>query len=112
MGISLVDHYDSFTARLIEGSNKILNATRKVRANFMVCGIGVANVIELMRNFEGSGIANVVGPHFLGTLNKNIRVYVAPDYPANEYILGYKGSSMLDAGAFYCPYKQEESLAA
>lgn len=96
MGVTLVDHYDSFGAKIIEGSNAVLNATRKVRANFMVCGLGVANVIELMRQFEGSGITNVVGPHFLGTLNKNIRVYVAPDYPSNEYILGYKGSSMLD----------------
>jgi len=31
-GISLVDHYDSFNAKLVEGANIIFNATRKVKA--------------------------------------------------------------------------------
>ena len=100
--ISLVDHYDSFNAKLVEGSNQIFDATRKVKANFVVCGLGVASVIEIMRNFTASGIT-AVGPHFLGTLG-NLRVFVNPDYPSNEFILGYKGSNMFDAGAFYCPY--------
>lgn len=102
-GISLVDHYDSFNAKLVEGANAIFNATRKVKANFMICGIGVASVIEIMRNFTSAGTSNVVGPHYIGTLG-NIKVYVNPDYPINEFVLGYKGSNMFDAGAFYCPY--------
>jgi len=101
-GISLVDHYDSFNAKLVEGANQIFNATRKVKANFIVCGLGVASVIEIMRNFTASGIS-AVGPHFLGTLN-NLKVFVNPDYPSDEFVLGYKGSNMFDAGAFYCPY--------
>lgn len=100
--ISLVDHYDSFNAKLVEGSNQIFDATRKVKANFIVCGLGVASVIEIMRNFTASGIT-AVGPHFLGTLG-NLKVFVNPDYPSNEFVLGYKGSNMFDAGAFYCPY--------
>lgn len=101
-GISLVDHYDSFNSVLVEGANRIFKATRKVKANFMVCGLGVASVIEIMRNFTASGIT-AVGPHFLGTLG-TIKVFVNPDYPDNEFVLGYKGSTMFDAGAFYCPY--------
>lgn len=101
-GVSLVDHYDSFNAKLIEGANQIFNATRRVKANFICCGIQVASVIEAMRNFTPSGIS-AVGPHFLGTLG-NYKVFVNPDYPTNEFILGYKGSTMFDAGAFYCPY--------
>ena len=31
-GISLVDHYDSFAAKLVEDSNKIFEMTRKVKA--------------------------------------------------------------------------------
>lgn len=101
-GISLVDHYDSFNAKLVEGANQIFNATRKVKANFMICGLGVASVLEIMRNFTASG-STAVGPHFIGTLG-NIKCYVNPDYPTNEFVLGYKGSTMFDAGAFYCPY--------
>ena len=62
--------------------------------NFMICGLGVASVIEIMRNFTSSG-TTVAGPHFIGTLG-NIKVYVNPDYPTNEYVLGYKGSNMFD----------------
>jgi hypothetical protein len=101
-GISLVDHYDSFAAKLVEGSNQIFQMTRKVKANFMICGLGVANVVEIMRNFTSSGVTSV-GPHFLGTLG-NLKVFVNPDYPSDEFVLGYKGSNMFDAGAFYCPY--------
>lgn len=101
-GISLVDHYDSFNSVLVEGANRIFKATRKVKANFIVCGLGVASVIEVMRNFSASGIT-AVGPHFLGTLG-TYKVFVNPDYPDNEFVLGYKGSTMFDAGAFYCPY--------
>lgn len=101
-GISLVDHYDSFNAKLVEGGNSIFEATRKVKANFMICGLGVANVVEVMRNFTASG-QTAAGPHFLGTLG-TLKVFVNPDYPADEFVLGYKGSNMFDAGAFYCPY--------
>jgi len=93
-GISLVDHYDSFNAKLVEGGNQIFNATRKVKANFAIVGLGVANIIEVMRNFTSSGIS-AVGPHYLGTLG-SLKIYVNPDYPSDEFVLGYKGSNMFD----------------
>jgi len=101
-GISLVDHYDSLNAKLVDGANKIFSATRKVKANFIICGLEVASVIEIMRNFTPSGIV-AVGPHYLGMLG-NLKVFVNPDYPSDEFVEGYKGSNMFDAGAFYCPY--------
>lgn len=101
-GISLTDHYDSFSSVLTQGANRIFKATQKVKANFIICGLEVASVIEIMRNFKPSGVT-AVGPHYLGELG-NLKVYVNPDYPDYEYVLGYKGSNMFDAGAFYCPY--------
>lgn len=94
-GISLVDHYESFNAKLVEGSNKIFDATRRVKSNFIVGGIELANIVEVMRNFTPSGI-DAVGPHFIGTLG-NHKVFVNPDYPANEFVLGFKGANMFEA---------------
>lgn len=94
--------YDSFYTKLVEGANTIFGATRKVQPNFIVCGLEVASVIQVMRNFTPSG-AMAIGPHFLGTLGA-FKVYVSPDYAANQFVLGYKGSSFMDAGYFYCPY--------
>lgn len=100
--ISLVDHYDSFYAKLIEGANVIFGATRKIQPNFIVCGLGVLSVIQVMRNFTPSGV-QAIGPHFAGTLGA-FKVFVSPDYAANQFVLGYKGGSFMDAGMFYCPY--------
>jgi len=101
-GVSLADHYDGFIEKIIDCSNAINAATRKVSANFMVCGLGVATVVKVMRTFQASGnIAN--GPYYLGTLG-DIKVYVNPDYPADYFVMGYKGTNMFDAGAFYLPY--------
>lgn len=102
VGVSLADHYDGFIEKIIDCSNAINAATRKVSANFMICGLGVATVVKVMRTFQASGnIAN--GPYFLGTLG-DIKVYVNPDYPSDYFVMGYKGTNMFDAGAFYLPY--------
>lgn len=102
IGVNIVDHYDSFYAKLIEGSNEVFGATRKVQPNFMICGLSVAAIVQVMRNFTASGTTGV-GPHFIGTLG-NFKVYVSPDFNPNEFVLGYKGASFMDAGYAYCPY--------
>lgn len=102
VGVNNIDHYDSFYTKLVEGANKIFGATRKVQPNFMVCGLEVASVVQVMRNFTPSGV-QAIGPHYLGTLGQ-FKVFVSPDYAANQFVLGYKGGSFMDAGMFYCPY--------
>lgn len=101
-GVNNIDHYDSFYTKLVSAMNTIFGATRRVKANFMICGLNVASVCEVMRNFTPSGSVEV-GPHFIGTLG-SLKVYVNPDYDPNEFVLGYKGGSFMDAGYFYCPY--------
>lgn len=102
VGVNNIDHYDSFYTKLVEGANVIFGATRKVQPNFMVCGLEVASVVQVMRNFTPSGV-QAIGPHYLGTLG-SFKVFVSPDYQANQFVLGYKGGSFMDAGMFYCPY--------
>lgn len=102
VGVSLADHYDGFMATVNECKNAINAATRKVAANFMICGLDVATVLSVMRNFKASGnIAN--GPYYYGMLG-DIKVYVNPAYPAGYFVMGYKGSTMFDSGYFYLPY--------
>lgn len=102
VGVSLADHYDGFVEKVNDCSNAIAGATRKVSANFMVCGLGVKTVLETMRNFKPSGnVAN--GSYYCGMIN-NIKVYVNPAFPSDQFVMGYKGSTMFDAGYFYCPY--------
>lgn len=102
-GVSQADHYDSFYAKIVEGSNQIFGATRRCRANWMVCGLNVASVLQVMRNFDASEDTTAIGPHFIGTIGQ-IRVYVNPNYDSNVFVLGYKGPNLMDAGYAYCPY--------
>lgn len=103
-GVSQIDHYDSFYAKIVEGSNRIFGATRRCRANWMVCGLGVASVLQVMRNFDAAEDSTAVGPHFIGTLGGNVKCYVNPWYNDNEFVLGYKGPNLMDAGYVYAPY--------
>ena len=101
--ITLMDHYQSFQATLVVGSNKIFQATKRAQGTFLIVGVGVSNIIEVMPTFVASGAANVIGPHVMGTIN-NMIVVKNPYFPSNDYVMGYKGTTIFDAGYFYCPY--------
>lgn len=103
-GVSVVDHYDSFWVRLTEGAKIIFAATQRVQPNFIVCGTNVSAVIECMRNFDGTGATDAVGPHFFGTLGGRYKCYVVPLLDPDVFVLGYKGTNFLETGFVYAPY--------
>jgi len=103
VGVPLRDHYESFFATVVVGSNKIFEATKRAQATFMIVGIDVASVVEVMPSFVSAGATNVIGPHICGTLG-GITVIKNPYFEPKAYLLGYKGMSLFDAGYFYCPY--------
>lgn len=104
IGVNIVDHYDSFWVRLTEGANVIFGATQRVQPNFIVCGLNVSSVLTCMRNFDASGAKVGVGPHFIGTLGGTYKCYVVPQMPANDFVMGYKGTNFLETGYVYAPY--------
>ena len=98
VGVNIIDHYDSFWVKLTEGSKVIFQATQRVQPNFIICGTNVAAVIEVMRNFDGTGGTDGVGPHYIGTLGGKYKVYVVPLLDENTFVMGYKGSNFLETG--------------
>ena len=97
-GVNIIDHYDSFWVKLTEGSKIIFQATQRVQPNYIICGTNVAAVIEVMRNFDGTGGTDGVGPHYIGTLGGKYKVYVVPLLDENTFVMGYKGSNFLETG--------------
>jgi len=93
---------DMFT----EMSNKIFTSTKRVGANFIIAGVNVCNIIETLEEFKADslGTKQINGPHKIGTLSNKWTVYKNPFYNADHFVLGYKGSSWLDAGFVYAPY--------
>lgn len=103
-GVSADEHYNSFNIKVVEGSNEIFGATKRVRANFLVGGIGVDSVIKCVRGFQSNEDASAIGPRFIGTLPSGIRCYTDPNYSPDAFVLGYKGPNMMDTGYVYAPY--------
>ena len=64
----------------------------------MVCGTQVGVVVKNTRGFQRSEDNSSVGPRFIGTTQSGIKCYVAPNLAPDVFVMGYKGSNMLDAG--------------
>ena len=106
MNITKRDHDLTFIDEIISASNAMFTATRRIRPSFMVVGKQAADVLQSIGapRFVGSGAVNPNGVYFMGTLDNMIRVYHDPYMADNQYLLGHKGSSLLDAGYVYAPY--------
>ena len=104
--ISKRDYYEDFIDCIVRGSTIILNTTKRVEANWLVVGKRGADVLSFIAapRFIASGDTTSIGPRFLGTLDGKWKVYVNPFMPNDDFLLGYKGNTLIDAGLIYAPY--------
>jgi len=96
-------------------ANEISKATRAGKGNFIITSSDVAsawNMAGLLDYDSGMSKERLevddTGNTFAGTLFGRLKVYIDPYFissAGNQYVtVGYKGSSVWDAGLFYCPY--------
>lgn len=105
-GISKQEYYQEFIEEIINCSGKIRQATKRVSANWLVVGNDGANILQFVGapRFKAEGDRDAVGPHYAGTLDGSIKVYVNPLMAQGQYLVGYRGNNLLDAGLIYAPY--------
>lgn len=115
-GIPDVDHIRSFLPVLATVSNTIYKSTYRGAGNWAVAAPEFVALLEALPEFvpapEQPG--NVVNPGITlaGTLSGRWKIYKdpmesvtgAPGSGATDVLVGYKGSSWLDAGYVYAPY--------
>ena len=102
-GISLRDHNESFYNKVVEAGNNIFDATKLANGSYIIVGMNASNIVETLPRFRSAGIVNPVGPHLVGYLG-NMPVYKNPFYPADTFLVGWRGTGLFDAGYLYCPY--------
>lgn len=102
-GISLRDHNESFYNKIVEAGNNIFDATKLANGSYIIVGMDAANVVETLPRFRPSGVIKPTGPHLAGYLG-SMPVYKNPFYPADTFLVGWKGNGMFEAGYLYCPY--------
>lgn len=104
VGVPQANHFESLKTTFNKASNKIFQDTKRAMGNFVVCGTNVATVIESALSFDGAkDNSNVIGPYLMGTWG-GYKIYKNPFFAPDQFVVGYKGSSLFDAGYCYAPY--------
>ena len=93
--------------QIIEASNQIYRQSLRGSGNWVVTSPEIASKLESLREWlpdAASGFTYNLGIQLSGTLNGQFKMYKDPLFPKDLVLIGFKGSSFMDAGFFYCPY--------
>ena len=101
--------YANLIAVMNFASQDIYRTTLRGGANYVVCSPFVAAMLASAAKLEGGLPAEGDGQlgasiTYKGKWMGMYDVYVDPLYPEDEILMGYKGSSPMDAGFVYAPY--------
>lgn len=122
-----VEKFKGLLFQIDRDANVIARETRRGRGNIIICSSDVASafsaagVLDFAPALQSATNLQVddTGNTFAGILNGKYKVYIDPyadPYADGEennfYVVGYRGSSPLDAGIFYCPYVPLEMAKA
>ena len=103
--------YSNVLALINHASQDIYKTTLRGPGNVLITSPLIATMLESAAKLEG-GLAREDGPTnttasqitYKGKFAGKYDLVVDPMFPDDEIIVGYKGSSPMDAGFFYCPY--------
>jgi hypothetical protein len=104
---SFDDRNKALMYQILEVSNQIYRQSLRGAGNWIVTSPEVAAKLESLNEYKPDNVTDTqanIGIVSKGTVNGQFRVYKDPLFPANLILVGYKGSSFMDAGFFYCPY--------
>ena len=90
-------------------SAQIHKSTLRGGANWIVVSSEVSAIFDDLVYFHVSNAAPEqdqynMGIERVGTLSGRYQVYRDPYFPANQVLIGHKGTSLLDTGYIYAPY--------
>ena len=105
-----VEKFKSLLFQIEVEANAVAKATRRGKANFVLCSSNVASALAaagvldyapaLATNLNVDDTGNV----FAGMVNGRLKVFIDP-FATEDYVtVGYRGTNAYDAGMFYCPY--------
>lgn len=115
----LVEKFKGLLFQLELEANAIAKATRRGKANRVICSANVASALNMagVLEYNPQLAANLqvdeTSTTFAGVLLGRYQVHIDP-YATRDYItLGYKGNgNAWDAGVYFCPYVPLEMVRA
>lgn len=106
--VNFTDRNIALMYKTLEVANIIHRTTLRGPANWMVMSADICSKFEQLNDFRSSDAFTTdgvdVGIMNVGSIQGKLRIYKDPLFPNCKILLGFKGSSVLDAGYFYAPY--------
>ncbi len=109
-----VEKFKGLMFQIEREANRVYQETRRGKGNIIIASADVASALAMAGVLDYAPALKTdlnvdeANSTFAGTLNGRYKVYVDPfaaNGTASQFLLvGYKGSSRMDAGMFYCPY--------
>jgi len=106
--VNFTDRNIALMYKALEVANIIHRTTLRGPANWMVMSSDICSKFEQLNDFRASDAFTTegvdVGIMNVGTIQGKMKIYKDPLFPNCKILMGFKGSSVLDAGYFYAPY--------
>jgi len=116
-----VERFKGLMIQLEMDANAIARDTRRGRGNIIIASSDVVTALSMAGKLDTTpALSNNLtvddtGNTFAGVLNGRYKVYIDPYWSSNTsefYVVGYKGPTFADQGAFYAPYVPLEMVKA
>ena len=106
--VNFTDRNIALMYKVLEVANIIHRTTLRGPANWMVMSADICSKFEQLNDFRASDAFTTEGVDIgimnVGTIQGKMKIYKDPLFPNCKILMGFKGSSVLDAGYFYAPY--------
>lgn len=96
-------HDNSFIRAVNAGSQRVWDATGRIRTNMLLVGSSVMTVIQGMTMFQPSNTNKTAGSYYAGTLGDH-KVYCFRGLPHDQYVQGYVSSNEVEPAYVFAPY--------
>jgi len=103
-GITQRQHFADFTISLAKGKNIIFSSAGRGAISFIICGTDVETVATNTPGFVRATNVTPIGAHVVGYYDGTIPVIADPGLPSDEYIIGFNGALVGDAGIIICDW--------
>lgn len=106
----LVERFKGLLFQLEIEANEVAKATRRGRANRIICSSNVASALNMagVLDYNPGYTANLnvddTAQTYAGVLMGRYQVFIDPFATVDYITVGYRGANAWDAGIYYCPY--------
>ena len=105
-------HDNSFIRAINAGSQRIYDATGRIRPNFMLVGSSVMTVIQGMTMFKAANTQKTTGSYYAGELGDKKVYCFRGGIPHDQYVLGHVSSNDVEPSYVFGTYMPVTATAA